>query len=366
MKKIKVMQIVLSLECGGAERIVVNLVNRLKERFDFSVCVLDKLGDLEGELGSKIRVDCMERIEGIDFFLPFKMARLIKEISPDVIHVHNPTCLFYTAMAVKLAGRGKIVFTQHGLAKKSWKMVKALRFLSRFITKAVAVSDDIAGYLEDSYGVNKERIKIIINGIDENVYKSDQSRSQDIKEKFNLNGEYVIGHVARLSPEKDQATLLKAFCKVNSEMERVKLVIVGDGPLKDSLRSKVKSLKLEDKVLFLGSRNDVQELMNMFDLFVLSSIREGTSLTLLEAMAAGLPIVATKVGGNADVVIDKKTGLLVPPKEPDKLAEAVINLLKDNGLRKKMGKEGRKMVEEKFCLDRMAKEYEKIYRDLAL
>jgi sugar transferase (PEP-CTERM/EpsH1 system associated) len=361
----KIMHVLLSLEYGGAEKVAVNLIKKMqKDGFEFSVCVLDKSGGLRDELNGNIQVECAHR-KGMDLTLPFRLTKVIKEFSPDIIHMHNSTPFLYGVIAARLAGIKKIVVTQHGsITKESKKMQFMLKRISGMINKTVAVSKDIEKYIKDTYKINGNKLELIINGIDEEIYKKDEGKRKEDRKKLGLEDKFVIGHVARLSPEKDQNTLIEAFSKVAKEIDKARLVIVGDGPLKDSLRLNVKSLKLQDKVLFSGSRSDVQDIMKIFDVFVLSSVREGTPLTLLEAMATELPIVATNVGGNPDVVRNGENGLLVSPGNPDMLAEKIVYLYKNPELRDKMGKAGRKRVIEEFGLSKMAERYMKIYREL--
>jgi len=361
----KIMHILLSLEHGGAEKVAINLIKKMRGNgFEFSVCGLDRLGGLRDELNGAIQVECANR-KGLDLMVPFRLSKIIRRLSPDIIHMHNSTPLLYGTIAGRLAGVNKMVVTQHGsISKESNKMRFGLKRVFGMVNKTVAVSKDIKEYIKDTYKINGNKLGLIINGIDDDVYKKDTAKKAEYRKKFGLEGKLVIGHVARLSPEKDQNTLLEAFSIVAKEIADARLVIAGDGPLNENLQLKTYNLQLKDKVLFLGSRNDVPELMNMFDMFVLSSIREGTSLTLLEAMATELPIVATDVGGNPEVVRDGENGIIVPVSNAEALAEKIVYLYKNTDIREKMGKAGRKRVIEEFSLGRMAKEYERIYREL--
>jgi L-malate glycosyltransferase len=360
---IKITHILLSLEYGGAEKVAVNLINKIQGNgFNFSVCALDKLGGLENELGKGIKVECMHRRKGIDFTLPIRLSKAIKRLSPDIVHIHNPTPLLYGAIATKLAGSPRVIVTQHGkILKENRNRRLFTKRLSGSLDKTIAVSDDVANYLNGSCGIKNE---IIINGIDETIYKKDEAKRILGRLQFGFDDEIVIGHVARLSPEKDQETLLKAFAQVAKQIDKARLVIVGDGRLRDGLWALGCGLGLKDKVIFAGEQKDIPAYLNIFDLFALSSVREGTSLTLLEAMATQLPIVATDVGGNSKVVVNNETGILVPPKDPDRLAEVMLYLIEHPGLRENMGRAARQRVEKEFSLTRMAHEYARVYREL--
>lgn len=363
---IKVMHVLLSLEYGGAEKVAVNLINGLQgDGFIFSVCALDRIGPISKELNNGIQVECVSRKAGIDLLLPFKLAKVMKRLSPDIVHMHNSTPLLYGTIAARLTGIDNIIVTQHGsITKESKKARFVINRVSKWVARTVPVSEDIEEHLKKTYKISSKNLKTIKNGIDLDLFRKDSTKRQEIRSKLDIRDEFVIGHVARLSPEKNQETLIRAFAQVAKEMPNVKLMIIGDGPLRDSLWSIVNSLWLKDKVIFTGAQKDIPTYLNAFDLFVLSSVREGTSLTLLEAMATELPVVATDVGGNSKVIVNSETGLLVPAKSLDKLAEAIITLAKNRQLCEKMGKAGRVRVEHEFSLTKMTESYAKLYRSL--
>lgn len=367
-KKIKVMHILLSLEFGGAEKVVVNLVNKLyDERFDFSICVMDRIGALRDELNSNMKVICMERKGGgVDFALPARLAKVMREVTPDIIHMHNPTALLYGTISGKMAGARGMIVTQHGsVSVENPRMRFVTTQLSKIIDKNIPVSAEIEEYLKSRCKVRNDKLETIINGIDDSIYRPNTAERIDGKKRLDLKDNIVIGHIARFSAEKDQRNLLKAFSVVVKKIDNSRLIMVGDGPMRSDLELFAKELNIADKVLFTGFRRDIPALLNMFDIFVLSSLREGTSLTLIEAMATELPIVATNVGGNPNVIVDKITGLLVPPSNPGRLADALIHLCRDRHLREEMGKAGRRVMEEKFSLTMMAEKYAKLYQELA-
>ena len=357
---INVMQVVLSLEYGGLEKVVINLAERLdREKFHTSICCLDKLGELAEEAKEKgIKVVMVKRRPGIDFFLPFRLAHILKKERVNLLHTHNMGPLFYGSLAAWLARVPIVLNTRHGRERKIGS-----QWIWRLNNEIITISEDAKKELSISNRINSEKIRVIYNGIETKQYIT-KTNIYKVKKVLNINSTLVIGTVARLSPEKDQFTLLEAFSKIAQMVDSVKLVIVGDGILRQELERRSKSLGIKDKVLFLGFRQNISEILSIFDVFVLSSLTEGIPLTLLEAMAAGKPVVATNVGGNPEVVVDGETGFLVPPKNPEKMAEAIITLLKNEELAMKMGEAGRKRVEEKFSLERMVREYEEIYRNL--
>lgn len=214
------------------------------------------------------------------------------------------------------------------------------------LTSAIVVSRKSMEMWAKRLKIKITKFQLIYNGVDLSKFRNVRIMDSPIP---------VIGTVSRLSPEKDNFTMLEAFKKVASYFNNTKLVIVGSGSLRSDLEQYAEKLNLKDKISFLGFRQDILEIVNKFSIFILSSLTEGVSVSLLEAMASGVPIVATNVGGNPEVVIDGVTGMLVPCRDPDKLAEAVIKLLKNETLRKKMGEAGRKRVEELFDKQKMLK-----------
>lgn len=363
----KIMHVMLSLDYGGAEKVATNLINKMsQDRYDFSVCTLDRLGSASHGLNSNTRIECANRVSGLDLQLPFRMAKIIRKFSPDIVHAHNCTALLYGALAARLAGVKKIVVTQHGsIADESNKVKSVLKLYSGLISKNIAVSKTVETCIKNIYEPAGAKTELIINGIDEDYYSKIAGANNNLKADLGIKGnEFVIGHVARLSPEKDQTTLIRAFAKVLERSKAVKLIIVGDGPLRKSMETLSTELGIADKVIFAGFQDNIRSFLNIFDIFVLPSIREGTSLTLLEAMAMELPVIATDVGGNPDIVINNETGLLVPSKDIDALSGAILKLHNYSLLRNKMGKAGRARVDRNFSLRAMTEKYDTIYRAL--
>jgi len=356
--RIHVIQIVLSLKCGGLERLVLDLASRLNNsRFRSSICCLDEAGELASEaeaLGIKVIVT--KRRPGRDVFLPFKLAKILKEENVDIVHTHNPGALIYGTIAARLAGTKVVINTRHGRERRPvngliWAMNDTI----------AAISKDAKERLLKYNKINPKKINIVHNGVE--IERFSSSQNKDTKKKL-LNTQtdcQIIGTVSRLAEEKDQFTILEAFSKVSKNISKVRLVFVGDGPLRKELENYSGKIGISNKVIFLGFQKDIGEIVKTFNLFSLPSLTEGISLSLLEAMAAGKPCVATNVGGNPEVVVDGETGILVPPKDPQAMADAIVKILRNPELAQKMGAAGRRRVEEKFSLDRMVGEYEELY-----
>ena len=355
------MQIVLSLDYGGLEKLAIDLANRFNNgKYRSFICCLDNIGDLAIQAGRRgIKVICAGRKPGIDFSLPFRLSGILKKERVDIVHTHNPGALIYGTLGAKLAGIPVIINTRHGREKRPVN-----GFIWNMNDSIIAISEDAKKRLLKYNRINSDKVRVVYNGIEVNGFKNEL----DIEVRKNLLGvdksHLVIGTVSRLSEEKDQISLIDAFSKVSQVLNNTKLIFVGDGILKKEIEHYSEKVGIGDKVIFLGFREDIAKIISTFDLFTLSSLTEGISLSLLEAMAAGKPIVATNVGGNPEVVIDGETGFLVPPKQPDKMAEAIIKVLQNPELARKMGVAGRERIEKNFSLDRMVSDYSLLYEDL--
>lgn len=358
---IKVMHLVLGLKCGGLEKVVIDLADRLNSKgYQNVICCLDEPGELADEAIEKgIKLIKLERPEkGVNLSLFLKLSRLFRKEEIEVLHTHNCAPAIYGAPAAKLAGVSAIINTRHGREKKIVN-----RFIWNLNDNIIAVSEDAKKEFLKWNHVKEDRVEVIYNGININKYGGKEVIKDDIKMKLNIpSSVVVIGTIGRLSPEKDHHTLLKAFSIIVKSLENVNLVIVGDGILRKDLESYSLELGISEKVIFLGFREDIPDILSIFDLFVLPSETEGVSLTLLEAMAGSKPVVATDVGGNPEVVSNGETGLLVPPRDHERMAKAILHVLKDKELSDSMGGKGLERAVKHFSLDKTADSYGDIYK----
>jgi len=365
-KPVNIIHLVLNLDVGGLEWMVLNLLKGLdRKKFKPSVACLLNGGKLTKELkGIGSEVEILDKKDKLDFSASFKLARTLRERKIDVIHTHNTGAYIYGAIAAKLAGVPIIVHTEHGRNFPDKKrLMCAEKLLSTFTHKIVAVSDALRDALIRFEKINPNKISVIPNGISLDSFKP--MHSEAIQKKRSEIGvkkdDYIIGCVGRLALVKDQANLIQAFSLVCDKIPQAKLVIVGDGPLKSSLKLKVENLALEEKVIFLGEREDIPELLNVFDLFVLPSKNEGISLTLLEAMATNKPVIATAVGGNKEIIDNGRDGCLVPANFPQGLAREILYLHDNPQKAKTMVSLAYAKVCNRYSSIKMAEEYQKIY-----
>jgi len=368
LKKIHVLQVLHTLEIGGAEKLAYDISTNFDPSFKFSFCCLDSLGyisDLILREGGD--VFCLKRKEGIDFNSAKQFANLIFEKEIDIIHAHQYTPYFYSALAKILSKRKpRLIFTEHGRHqpdKVRWKRVvfnNIFRFQTDYYTGVSEFSKESLIKFEK---IPRSRIEVIYNGIDIHRFPKTYDKNE-VRKKLGFGiAEKIVGIIARLDPIKDHKTLIEAINIVKTKIKDVVLYIVGEGPVYNDLIQRVNELKLDKYVKFTGTRTDIPEILMAIDLFVLPSIMEATSVTLLEAMGASKPSIATNVGGNKEIVVDNITGELVPVGNSKILADKIIGILSNSEKMATYGKNARKRIEDCFTFDKMVNNYQRIYLD---
>lgn len=360
----RVLQVVLSLDPGGTERLVLDLTTRLHEETAMRVCCLDREGAWAAALAdARIGVDVLGRRPGFNPQLGARIAAIARAHRATVIHAHHYSPFVYAAIARCFSPRVRLVFTEHGRvsdAPPSAKRRVANRLvLSHLPTRVFAVSEDLKRHIVLE-GFNREQVDVIYNGIDVRPAADASARMRIRRALGVLPDTLLIGTIARLDPVKDLATLLRAAA-IAGHRQPTAVAIVGDGPERGMLEALAAQLSIAPRVTFLGHRDDARDWLAGCDIFVNSSISEGVSLTILEAMAAGLPIVATAVGGTPEVVTET-CGWLVPPRDPQALADAILVAGADPNRRDAVGRAARARVDARFTLDRMVREYRDVYR----
>jgi sugar transferase (PEP-CTERM/EpsH1 system associated) len=354
--RIPVVHLVSSLNVGGLEMVVLHLArNCNRDRFAIRVLCLQEKGKLAPafeDIGIHVEsLDCPELPKGRTLS---RVARRLRQLKPRILHTHNMNPHFFGAVAACAVGVPVLIHTKHGRNYPDRRVAVLKNWFLSFLTdRVVTVSADAANVVRQIERVPAQKTAVIRNGIDISQFRSTDRRSKG-------SGKEAI-HIGRLNISKDQATLLRAARLVADADCGFRLTIVGDGPERESLFALKRELGLENHIRFLGERHDVNELLADADFFVLSSIEEGIPLTVLEAMAAGLPVIATRVGGNAEVVIPGKTGLLVEPRTPHELADAILAVLQDPERSRTMGLAGRNRVEQEFDVKNVTASYESLY-----
>ncbi len=340
------------LAVGGQEKLLVELARHVdRSRFALTFVSLGDRGDLAGDLETcGARVIAMGEPLGLKPRLLYRLTRLFRRLRPDVVHAHDHRALFYGGPAAWAARVPLLINTRHGRNSHfTPRQVAVGRQLARLADWYVCVSDDVKAQCV-AEGIAHSRLLTIKNGI--NV------------EQFAYSGPCPGGPVvavARLSPEKDIANLIRAAAQAAERARDLRVEIAGGGPCLEELEQLAASLGVADRIRFLGEVHDVPAVLARARMFVLPSLSEGIPLTVLEAMACGLPVVATRVGGLPEVVDDGVTGLLVPPADPAALAEAVLEVWNDPYRRDRMGRAGGRRAQEHFDVRRMVAEYEALY-----
>jgi sugar transferase (PEP-CTERM/EpsH1 system associated) len=366
-----VAHIIFRLDYGGLENGVVNIVNGLpSDSFRHAIIALSDVRDFRQRVRRPdVELFELNKAPGKDPGAYLRLYRLLKKLRPAVAHTRNLGTL-EGAVVARLAGVPFRVHSEHGWdeadphgANRKYRAMR--RFVSPVIHRFVAVSREIEQWLGETVGIRSDKVSRICNGVDTQRFRpaTEGARAVLPADRFPA-GTVVVGSVTRFKSIKDPLNLARAFIAARRDPAgaRLRLVMAGDG----ELRAKAEQLLREageDRAAWLpGSRDDVPELLRAMDVFALGSLREGISNTVLEAMATGLPVVATATGGNLELVQDGKTGRLVKPGAPDELAAALLAYARDDAGRVAHGRAARATVEREYSLQRMLGDYAELYR----
>ena len=367
MAPIKALHVIGALPIGGAERVVADLVTGLNpDRYDCRVCCVNEGGPVADELASRgLEVHVLGKRMKFDPLAVVKLARLIRERSIGIVHTHNFTANAFARPAARLGRAPVVVATYHGKACCTGRVrVLANRILARTADRIIAVSDDLRNTILQAERLSPDQVITIPNGIDVERYQA-QRGNEDLKRSLGLPpSSKVVAIIAALTPVKDHRTFLHAARVIAEREPDARFLIVGDGPLRGELEALAAELGISQNAVFAGWRQDVVDLLAMTDVSVLSSVSEGTSIALLESMAAGVPIVATEVGGNSEVVDHGKTGYLVPASDAEALADRVLSVLQDPRQAERLGAAAVRRAEAKYSIRAMLSKTEELYEEL--
>jgi glycosyltransferase involved in cell wall biosynthesis len=363
-RKINLLQITHDLAIGGLQQVVVNLCKSIdRSRFNITVLCLRALGEFAPEVERcGIPVLLLPQGQKTDYFSFLKVAKIMRERHIDVIHTHNTQPFFDGVIGGLMAGVKTMVHTDHARSfpdKRRYMFAEWV--LSHFAHKVVGVSDHTSDNLVRYEHISRKKIVTIPNGIVGTRFRQPIDVEAKRRELGIPPTGPVIGIGARLTEQKGITYLLKALPTVLAQHPSLTVIVAGNGPLLPDLKGEAAALGLEQRVRFVGPRTDMPEIIRLFDIYVLPSLWEGLPIVLLEAMAAGCPIVATRVGGNAVAVSEGRNGLLVPPADPPALAKALSDLLSDAALRQRMSAVGQAMFDRDFSADEMTRKYEALY-----
>ncbi|MEW6418488.1 MAG: glycosyltransferase [Nitrospirota bacterium] len=366
--KPRILFLVLEMDLGGLQRIVYQLINGIdKERFIPYLCCLDRGGIFYEQLAlHSIKTYILERKPGpFDIRLFIKLCQILSKERIDVIHSQNG-CTLYAALAGRLAGVSGIVHTDHGrLVPDKRSAIWEDRISSYMIDHFIGVSDNLSDYLSSAVKINRKKLITIINGVDTSRFVPvDPERKQALRSTIGLTeADKVIGTVCRLDPIKNLDFLLKCFPAIVSLVPNAMIVIAGDGPNRDHLIKHAETLGISSRVIFLGRSSNVENIMPMFDIYACTSLSEGTSMTILEAMSCGLPVIASDVGGNSRLV-DSSNGYLFPLNDEALFTNNIIALLNDKAVLNELGSQSRIKVQKEFSIDQMIESYQRLYESV--
>ena len=355
-ESVRVCHVSTTLCTGGLERLLVDFARfHDRDRYRQEFVAMDSLGQPADDIrDAGCPVTAMDSVRCNRRTRIRRLAELFVQRHIDVVHTHNAYPHLYATLAARWARVPVVVHTRHGRRFGGTVSERLMfGFAGRLTNRVVAVSDDTAALCRRLGRLDPDRVMRIWNGVD--------------VDRFGYHGPTsapVAISVARLSAEKDFPTLLKAVALVVGRVPEFRLLLVGDGPERPRLERLAGMLRLDDRVCFLGERSDVPDLLAEAGFFVSSSLTEGISLTLLEAMAVGLPVVATDVVGNGEIVRPGETGRLVPAANPSALAEQILWMCDHPEHRPHMGEQSRRRVEQYFNVRTMVRDYEQLYAGL--
>lgn len=369
-----VAHVMYRFDTGGLENGIVNLINHMPaDSYRHVIIALTEVTDFRHRIKrDDIQFVSLHKPPGHGIWLFPKLFRLFRRLQPAIVHSRNLAAL-EVQLPAWLAGVPVRIHGEHGrdvgdLDGSNITYQRVRRFYRPFVSYYLALSRDLAQYLNGIIRIPQNKVLQVYNGVDCSRFHSGQPDQSISGCPFTRPTHYLLGTVGRMQTVKDQPTLVRAFIRA-LEMEpqlkeQIRLVLVGDGPLRKECQQLLNAAGLDQLAWLPGERNDVPEVMRGLDCFVLPSLAEGISNTILEAMASGLPVIATNVGGNADLVVAEQTGVLVPPADPESMARAIIRMAKQTDTRQSMALSGRRLVEEKFSMHAMVASYQGTYDKL--
>lgn len=369
-----VVHLIYKLDFGGLETMMVERINRMPaEQYRHAIICITDYTDFSQKISKpNVALFCLHKPAGLALATHYHLWRLLRQLRPDILHSYNLSAIEYAAVAalarvpVRINGaHGRDSNDPLGTNKKHNLLRRALIPLH---STYYAVSDDLKNWLTKTIGVPDNKNRLLTNGIDIQRFRpaATAAEANEIHRRF--PGCFVMGTVGRIQAIKDHNNLIDAFIALRASMpehqDKMRLVIIGDGPLLAAMRAKVERAGIAEYVWLPGARTDIAELMRGFSVFVLSSIGEGTPVTILEAMSTGLAVIATRVGGIPELVLEGVTGSLVPPSDAKALASALAGYLTQPDMQARQGEAGRARIEKKYSINAMVSAYLQMYDEM--
>ncbi|MFC1884329.1 glycosyltransferase family 4 protein [Thermodesulfobacteriota bacterium] len=359
------------MKLGGSENLVLNLIRKInRDKFVPSVAWLSDDEPLSEFKELDINLYKVPKRKRIDWSTMKNFGNIIKQNNIDIVNSHHFMPFVYGFYGSKITNKIGYIYTEHSqweIDPIGWKWELIGKYLVKKSDAVVGVSDKITHALENIFRTKDDKFFTIINGVDIEKFQKSKN-SEALRDKLGFNQDDVLlGIVANFKKIKNHIFLLKAFEKVVNTRKNVKLLLIGQGfpnnleNTEDELRTFVNENNLEGRIFFLGFRKDIPEFLGIIDICCLTSLKEGLPLSLLEAMAAGKPIIGTKVEGIIDVVKDNENGFLVKIGDVEALRRAIIKLIDDSNLRKRMANKSLEICRERNSLERCVNDYEKLF-----
>jgi len=364
--------VVYRLQVGGLENGVVNLINQMPhERYRHAIVCMSEATEFRNRIQRPdVEIYEMHKHAGQDFGNLRRLYRLFRQIRPAIVHTRNIGCL-EAQIPAWLARVPCRVHGEHGWdisdpdgSNRKYQWLRRLH--APLVHRFIALSRELQAYLLERVGIAAGKVVRIYNGVDDSRFRGGESSALPVG--FADGQSVVFGTVGRMHGVKDQTNLCQAFIrlceKAPERRTHMRLVLIGDGPLRATCQDLLGEAELADQAWLPGSRNDIPQIMRSLDVFVLPSQAEGISNTILEAMACALPVIATDVGGNAELVVDGDTGALVPARDPAALADCMTGYAADATLRDRQGRAARQRILDEFSMQKMMSAYQNVYEQL--
>ena len=364
LRRIKVLHLVTSLEVGGAQHgMLLGLPRFDSDQYEHIVCsIMDRMQMASQFREAGVEVRSLGLSRKTDIGVVLRLRALLKEIRPDVLHTYLLHGNILGRLIGRLVGVPVIIGSERtiGQARKWGRLATRL---TNPLTDAVEVNSEIGGRaIERDLGVPSEKIELVRSGLDLSVFSS-ASRRDELRSEFGVTADqHLIVYMGRLRTVKGVEFGIRAFATALEQLPNIRMVLTGEGDQRNFLSSLVSKLGISEQVEFLGVRNDVPELLGAADSVLMPSLTEGFPRTAIEAMAAGKPVIATNVGGTPEAIIDGETGILVPARDSDALASAIVRLVGDSDLQARLGAAGRERAAQNYSVDKYVSRLDEMYR----
>lgn len=363
-RRLRVVQIAATLRIGGSEQLAA-AIGRGLDPVEFE-SLFAAVGP-DGPIGDSLRhegfsVTPFDRRDGLDARLLFRIWNYLRQQRPDIVQTHHVASLIYGGVSARLTG-AKLIHTEHEINtfRQFPRQLQWLRLLAPLVHRFVAIDPTVAEFLQDTAKIDPSRIRIIRNGIRLERF---HPRSEESPAVSGNPRDFVLGWIARLDPPKRPDVLIEALKDIAARDSTVRIRIIGPGSLLETVRNQVAQSKLEDRVEILGPRSDIPEQLRKMDGYVLVSDAEGLPISLAEAMASGLPCIASAVGGIPALIRDGQNGILLTHNNPDELATHVLRLRTDAALRARLGAEARQTIVSQYDFAQTICDYANLFREV--